>query len=74
MLWQLIAGWLRYAKVYFNRKSGDLEFGQGLVEYALILVMVSVVMVVLLSVMGPAIRNIFANILFWIQGAESGNV
>jgi pilus assembly protein Flp/PilA len=73
MLLQLVAGWLRYARVYLNQRSNKVELGQGLVEYALILVMVSVVMVVLLSVMGPSIRNIFANILVWIQGAEAGN-
>jgi len=73
MLWQLVAGWLRYAKVYFNLPSDDIEIGQGLVEYAMILVMVSVVMVVLLAVMGPNIQNIFKNIIFHIQGAEAGN-
>ena len=69
MLWQLLAGWLQYAKVHVSRRTDQLEVGQGLVEYALILVMVSVVMVILLSVMGPGIRNIFANILFHIDSA-----
>lgn len=73
MLWQLVAGWLRYAKAYFKLPSDEMDVGQGLVEYAMILVMVSVVMVVLLAVMGPAIQNIFKNIIFHIQGAESGN-
>jgi len=73
MLWQLVAGWLTYAKIYFNRQSNKLEVGQGLVEYAMLLVMVSVVMVTLLAVMGPQIQNIFRNIIVNIQGAESGN-
>ena len=73
MLWQLVAGWLRYAKVYFNLQSDEMDVGQGLVEYAMILVMVSVVMVVLLSVMGPSIQNIFRNIIFHIQGAEGSS-
>lgn len=71
MSWQLLAGWLQYAKVYVNQKSDQGELGQGLVEYALILVMVSVVMVVLLTVLGPGIANIFANILVWIEGAST---
>jgi len=69
MLWQLITGWLQYGKMYLNQKSDELELGQGLVEYALILVFVAVVMVTLLMILGPGIRNIFANILFHIDGA-----
>lgn len=68
---QLFAGWLQYAKVYVSQRTDKVELGQGLVEYALILVMVSVVMVVLLTVLGPGIKNIFANILVWIEGAST---
>jgi pilus assembly protein Flp/PilA len=39
------------------------EEGQGLVEYALILVLVAVVVIVILSVLGPAIANIFSNLV-----------
>jgi pilus assembly protein Flp/PilA len=39
------------------------ESGQGLVEYALILIMVAVVVLVVLAVLGPAIGNIFSNIM-----------
>jgi len=39
------------------------EKGQGLVEYALILVLVAVVVIVILSLLGPAISNIFQNIV-----------
>ena len=42
---------------YFNEK------GQGLVEYALILVLVAVVVIVVLALLGPAIGNVFSNIL-----------
>jgi len=40
--------------------------GQGLVEYALILVLVAVVVIVILALLGPAIGNVFSNILSWI--------
>lgn len=73
MSWQFVAGWLRYAKVYLKLQSDEMDAGQGLVEYAMILVMVSVVMVVLLAVVGPSIQNIFKNIIFHVQGAESGS-
>ncbi len=42
------------------------EKGQGLVEYALILVLVAVVVIVILALLGPAIGNIFSNILLSI--------
>jgi len=37
--------------------------GQGLVEYALILVLVAVVVIVILAILGPSIGNIFSNIV-----------
>ncbi len=39
------------------------EAGQGMVEYALILILVAVVVLVILALLGPAIGNIFSNIL-----------
>jgi pilus assembly protein Flp/PilA len=37
--------------------------GQGLVEYALILVLVALIVILILALMGPAIGNIFSNIV-----------
>ncbi len=39
------------------------EEGQGLVEYALIIALVTIVEFVLLALLGPAIGNIFSNIV-----------
>jgi len=39
------------------------ERGQGLVEYAMILVLVAIVVMVMLMVFGPAIGNIFSNVV-----------
>jgi pilus assembly protein Flp/PilA len=39
------------------------EKGQGLVEYALILVLVSLVVIVILIVLGPAIGNVFSEVV-----------
>lgn len=39
------------------------ERGQGLVEYALILVMVAIVVIVILVILGPAISNVYSNIV-----------
>jgi pilus assembly protein Flp/PilA len=38
------------------------EEGQGLVEYALILVLVAIVVIVILTVLGPIIGNVFSTI------------
>jgi pilus assembly protein Flp/PilA len=61
---------------YFSRKfsllevQGDFamlfapkEKGQGLVEYALILVLVAVVVIAVLVLLGPAIGNVFSQIM-----------
>jgi pilus assembly protein Flp/PilA len=39
------------------------EEGQGLVEYALILVLVAIVVIAILTLLGPAIGNVFSNIV-----------
>jgi pilus assembly protein Flp/PilA len=58
----------------FIESSGEIimlyrpqEEGQGLVEYALILVLVAVVVIVVLVLLGPAIGNVFSNILVIFQ-------
>ncbi len=39
------------------------ERGQGLVEYALILVLVVLIVIVILTLLGPAIGNVFSNVV-----------
>ena len=38
------------------------EKGQGLVEYALILVLVAIVVIAALTILGPKIGNVFSSI------------
>lgn len=38
------------------------EDGQGLVEYALVLVLVAVVVIAILTLLGPQIANVFSRI------------
>lgn len=40
-----------------------LERGQGLLEYALILVLVSLVVIIVLQILGPQIGNVFSQII-----------
>jgi pilus assembly protein Flp/PilA len=39
------------------------ERGQGLVEYALILVLVAIVVIAILLLLGPVVGNAFSNIV-----------
>lgn len=39
------------------------EQGQGLVEYALILVLVAMLVIVILALLGPTIGNVFSNVV-----------
>lgn len=43
--------------------NGVSQRGQGMVEYALILVLVSIVVIVILLTMGNQIANVFSNVV-----------
>ena len=45
------------------------EKGQGLVEYALILVLVAVVVIAVLMILGPIIGNVFSRLNSNLKGA-----
>lgn len=45
--------------LYIPRIEND---GQGLAEYALILALVAIVVIVILSLLGPALGGVFSNI------------
>jgi pilus assembly protein Flp/PilA len=37
--------------------------GQGLVEYALIMLLVAIIVIVILALLGPAIGNVFSTLI-----------
>ena len=43
-------------------RRNDGESGQGMVEYALILVLIAIVVIVILQVVGAQVNNVFSNI------------
>lgn len=45
------------------------EEGQGLVEYALILVLVAIIVIAILLVLGPQIGNVFSRVTSGLQSA-----
>ncbi len=48
------------------------EKGQGLVEYALILVLVAIVVLAILLLLGPVVGNVFSNIVVFFTSATGG--
>ena len=50
-------------------KTSITERGQGMVEYALILVLIAVVVIVALTIMGPLIGAVFSTINASLEGA-----
>ena len=71
MFLQAFLQWLRYTFNHLgvyqpgNRSlhTEKFESGQGLVEYALIIILVGVVVISMLFVLGPAISNMYQNII-----------
>jgi len=43
-------------------RLANREEGQGMVEYALILVLIAVVVIIILSVVGKQVNNVFSNV------------
>jgi pilus assembly protein Flp/PilA len=41
----------------------SLEQGQGLVEYALILILVAMIVIITLALFGPGVGNMFSNVV-----------
>ena len=50
-------------KLGLGKVARRLQSGQGMVEYALILVLVSIVVIVILLTMGNQILNVFSNVV-----------
>jgi pilus assembly protein Flp/PilA len=74
MLLNSILIWLSHlagrARDHFAElRTREAVSGQGLVEYALILVLVAVVVIVILSVLGPTIGRVFSNVLYGVEHA-----
>jgi len=65
---QWFIAWLRCAFPAWQSASRRLNAGQGLVEYSLILILVAVVMIVVAVSLGPAIGNMYSNIVAVMNG------
>lgn len=54
---------VEYVKALYDLFHTDEEEGQGLVEYALILVLISVVAIAVMTQVGTAVQGVFNQIL-----------
>jgi len=50
--------------LFLNRENG-----QGLVEYALVLVLVAIVVIAILTLLGPQIGNVFSRVVEGLSGS-----
>jgi pilus assembly protein Flp/PilA len=55
------------SRILFGSTKGR-QRGQGMVEYALILVLVSIVVIVILLTMGNQIQDVFSNVVAALGG------
>jgi pilus assembly protein Flp/PilA len=55
--------WLLQAWLWLREK------GQGLVEYALILVLIAIVVIVILSILGTQVSTVFSQITSGLRGS-----
>lgn len=49
--------------LYLSARWRDWGKGQGLVEYALLLMLVAVVMIAIVMILGPGLTNAYSNIV-----------
>ena len=64
---------LQILKVWFQQIGGEKELkGQGLVEYALIIFLISVAVVAILTLLGDEIRMVFELIVATFGGSIEG--
>jgi pilus assembly protein Flp/PilA len=64
MMWQLMQ---IVARATASLRRGG-QRGQGMVEYALILVLIAIVVIVILRVVGQQVSNVFSNVSSGLGG------
>ena len=56
-----MAGWFEQIRRRLQSLAAD-DRGQGMVEYALILVLIAVAVIVIMQVVGHQVNNVFSNV------------
>jgi pilus assembly protein Flp/PilA len=58
----LVDAYLRLRERLLRPHERDDETGQGMVEYALILILIAVVVIAVLTTLGKRVNNLFSNV------------
>ena len=58
-------------RLFLSDRSHELMRGQGLAEYALILVLVAIAVVLIVTLLGEDLANIYEEIITEVQNAGS---
>ncbi len=69
MLYSTLSFAFQYLHTALAVIGADTRRGQGLVEYALILALVAVAVIVILTILGPSIGNLFSTTVCGVQSA-----
>ena len=73
MLLSMVLLYLQSLSVGARLSYSPPQKGQGLVEYALVLVLVAVVVIAILTLLGPQIGNVFSRIVCGLDTACATN-
>ena len=65
-MWSPLMEWLRRTQSLWRTPEAHVAAGQGLVEYALILILVSLGVLVLVAIIGPWLSNAYLNVVMSI--------
>jgi len=57
--------------MFFSKSMTENEKGQGLVEYALLLVLVAIVVFAVLMLLGPIVGNVFSTLNNSLSGLSA---
>jgi len=58
----LSSAYVRLVEAVGRLRDHEADRGQGMVEYALILVLIAVVVIIILSIVGNQVNNVFSNV------------
>lgn len=62
--------WLNLKRLAAKIRQPQNEKGQGLVEYALILVLVAIVVIAVLLTLGPVVSGVYAQVICGLNGGQ----
>jgi len=70
---RMAAIWLSFHYSRLNKRmAAQKERGQGMVEYALILTLVAIVVIIILALLGPSLQRVYAYVYCSVRQPDLG--